>query len=92
MASKIWAMALVVVVATAIALFSVVHGILGVSIQGSVALFLAGAVANLFSTAALGIMLATLTRSMPQFARLTILVIMPLETQSGGTTPRESMP
>ena len=53
---------------------------------------MAGAVVNLFSTTALGIVLATLARSMPQFALLTILVIMPLEILSGGTTPRESMP
>ena len=92
MASKIWAMALVVVIATAIALFTVVRGLLGVPIQGSVALFLAGAVVNLFSTTALGIVLATFARSMPQFALLTMLVIMPLEILSGGTTPRESMP
>ena len=92
MASKVWAMALVVVVATAVALFTVVQGLLGVPIQGSVALFLAGAVVNLFSTTALGIVLATVARSMPQFALLTILVIMPLEILSGGTTPRESMP
>lgn len=92
MAGKIWAMALVVVVATAVALFAVVRGLLGVPIQGSIALFLAGAVVNLFSTTALGILLATLTRSMPQFALLTMLVIMPLEILSGGSTPRESMP
>jgi ABC-2 type transport system permease protein len=92
MASKIWAMALVVVVATTIALFAVVRGMLGVPIQGSIALFVAGAVANLFSTTALGIVLATLARSMPQFALLSMLVIMPLEILSGGTTPRESMP
>jgi ABC-2 type transport system permease protein len=92
MASKIWAMALVVVGATAMALFVVIQGLLGVPIQGSVALFLAGAVVNLFSTTALGIVLATFTRSMPQFALLTMLVIMPLEILSGGTTPRESMP
>jgi ABC-2 type transport system permease protein len=92
MASKIWAMALVVVGATAIALFVVVQGLLGVPIQGSVALFLAGAVVNLFATAALGIVLATLARSMPQFALLALLVIMPLEMLSGGMTPRESMP
>ena len=68
------------------------RALLGVQIQGSVALFLAGTVVNLFSTTALGIVLATLTRSMPQFALLTILVIMPLEILSGGTTPRESTP
>jgi ABC-2 type transport system permease protein len=92
MASKIWAMALVVVAATAMALFVVVQGLLHVPLQGSIALFLVGAVVNLFSTTALGIVLATLARSMPQFALLTILVIMPLEILSGGTTPRESMP
>ena len=37
-------------------------------------------------------MLATIARSMPQFALLTILVIVPLEMLSGGMTPRESMP
>lgn len=68
------------------------RGLLGVPIQGSVALFLAGALVNLFSTTSLGIVLATVARSMPQFALLTILVIMPLEILSGGTTPRESMP
>ncbi len=92
MASKIWSMALVVLVATAVSLLVVVHGLIGTPIRGSVALFLAGALANLFSTTALGIMLATLARSMPQFALLTILVIMPLEILSGGSTPRESMP
>lgn len=92
MASKIWAMALVVLAATAVALFTVVRGLLGVPIHGSIALFLAGAVVSLFSTTALGIVLATLARSMPQFALLTILVIMPLEILSGGSTPRESMP
>jgi ABC-2 type transport system permease protein len=92
MASKLWAMALVVVVATAMALLFVVQGLLRIPIQGSIALFLAGTVANLFSTTALGIVLATLARSMPQFALLTILIIMPLEILSGGTTPRESMP
>jgi ABC-2 type transport system permease protein len=85
-------MALVVVGATAVSLIVVVQGLLGVPIQGSIALFLAGAVVNLFATTSLGIFLATVTRSMPQFSLLTILVIVPLEMLSGGMTPRESMP
>ena len=92
MAGKIWSMALVVVVACATALALVVQGLLGVPIEGSIALFLTGAVVDLFATTALGIVLATLARSMPQFALLTILVIVPLEMLSGGMTPRESMP
>lgn len=92
MASKIWAMALVVVAATAASLFLVVQGALGVPLQGSIVLFLAGTLACTFATTSLGIVLATLARSMPQFALLTMLVIMPLEMLSGGMTPRESMP
>jgi len=46
----------------------------------------------LFATTAMGIFLATLARNMPQFGMLMVLVIMPLQMLSGGTTPRESMP
>ena len=92
MVSKIWSMALIVLAATAISLFVVVQGLLSVPIKGSIALFLAGAAANLFATTAMGIFLATVARSMPQFALLLMLVVMPLEMLSGGMTPRESMP
>jgi ABC-2 type transport system permease protein len=36
--------------------------------------------------------MATLARSMPQFGLLMVLVVLPLQMLSGGTTPRESMP
>ena len=36
--------------------------------------------------------LATFARTMPQFALLMILVLLPLQMLSGGMTPRESMP
>jgi ABC-2 type transport system permease protein len=36
--------------------------------------------------------LATFARTMPQFALLLILVLLPLSVLSGGVTPRESMP
>lgn len=92
MVSKIWSMALVVLIADAASLAFVVQGLLGVPVQGAVTLFLLGAAINLFATTSLGIFLATLARSMPQFALLLILVIVPLEMLSGGMTPRESMP
>jgi ABC-2 type transport system permease protein len=40
----------------------------------------------------MGIFMATLARSMPQFGMLLVLVLLPLQMLSGGTTPRESMP
>lgn len=92
MLSKVWSMGLVVLLAAALSLHFVVQGLLGVVIEGSVGLFLVGAALHLFATTSMGIFMATLARSMPQFALLLILVLMPLEMLSGGSTPRESMP
>jgi hypothetical protein len=40
----------------------------------------------------MGIFMATLARSMPQFGLLMVLTLLPLQMLSGGVTPRESMP
>ena len=92
MLSKVWSMALVVLIASFLSLNLMVRGVLGVPIEGSIALFFAGAALSLFATTSMGIFLATLARNMPQFGMLMMLTIMPLQMLSGGTTPRESMP
>ena len=55
-------------------------------------LFLAGTALMLFATTSMGILLATISRTMPQFGMLMLLVLFPLLTLSGAFTPRESMP
>ncbi|MGX1101447.1 ABC transporter permease [Amorphus sp. MBR-141] len=92
MISKVWAMGLIVLIATACALVFVVEGLLSVPIQGSVPLFLAGAALEIFATTALGILLGTISRTMPQFGLVLILVLLPMQMLSGAMTPRESMP
>jgi ABC-2 type transport system permease protein len=92
MIAKVWSMGLVVLVAAGVSLMFVVRGLLQVPVQGSVALFLAGTALYLFATTSMGIFLATLARSMPQFGMLLVLVMLPLQMLSGGSTPRESMP
>lgn len=92
MTSKVWAMALVVLVASSISLTTVVQGMLGVPLHGSLLLFLTGTALHLFATTSLGILLGTLARSMPQFGLLLMLVLLPLQMLSGASTPRESMP
>ncbi|MCX5591175.1 ABC transporter permease [Alcaligenes endophyticus] len=92
MLAKVWSMGLVVLVAVAASLLLVVQGLLNVPIQGSILLFLAGAALCLFATTSMGIFLATLARSMPQFGLLLMLTLLPLQLLSGGMTPRESMP
>lgn len=92
MLSKVWSMGLVVLVSAAFSLIVVVQGLLRVPIDGSVPLFLTGSVLHLFATTSMGIFLATLARSMPQFGLLTMLVLLPMQLLSGSATPTESMP
>ena len=92
MLSKIWAMGLVVLVASALSLNVVVRGMLDVPVEGSLPLFFTGAALHLFATTSMGIFMATVARNMPQFGMLMVLTILPLQMLSGGATPRESMP
>jgi ABC-2 type transport system permease protein len=104
MSSKVWAMALVVLATSALSLIVVVGGVLGVPLEGSPALFLAGAALHLFATTCLGILLGTIARSMPQFGLLLFMVMLPMQilsgaggiiraqALSGGLTAREGMP
>ena len=92
MISKIWSMGLVVLIATYVSLNLVIRGMLQVPIEGSVPLFLCGVVLCLFAMTSMGIYMATVARSMPQFGLLFMLTMMPMSLLSGGRTPKESMP
>jgi ABC-2 type transport system permease protein len=92
MLAKVWSMGAVVLVAAGVSLNLVVRGFLQVPIEGSIPLFMAGAALCLFATTAMGIFMATVARSMPQFGLLMVLTLLPLQLLSGGMTPRESMP
>ncbi|WP_445672261.1 ABC transporter permease [Pseudomonas inefficax] len=92
MLAKIASNALVVVICTWISLVVVVKGALGVPLSGSMGLFLGVTALYLFASTALGIFLATLARSTPQFGLLAIPVIIPMLLLSGGSTPLDSMP
>ncbi len=92
MIAKVCAMGLVVLLATLVSLNVVVRGLLQVPIEGSIPLFLSGVVLCLFAMTSMGIYMATLSRSMPQFGLLLMLTLIPMNLLSGGRTPRESMP
>jgi ABC-2 type transport system permease protein len=92
MMSKVWSMGLVVLVASGLSLVFVVQGLLAVPTNGSSLLFLTGAALDIFAMTCLGIFLATVAGSMPQFGLLLMMVLLPLQLLSGGVTPRESMP
>ena len=92
MIAKVWANGLIIVIAATLSLKVVVQGLLAVPIAGSVPLFVAGTALYLFSVTALGIFLATIARSMPQFGLLALPIFTVMYLLSGGTTPLDSMP
>ncbi|EKE69141.1 ABC transporter permease [Gallaecimonas xiamenensis] len=93
MLAKIWANGLVILVAVVLALYGMVKGVLGVPISdGAVPLFVLGALIYLGSVTSLGILLATLARTMPQFGLLAMPTFVVMQLLSGGTTPLDSMP
>lgn len=91
-AAKIWANAAIVLIAASLSLTFVMQGALGIEISGSKGLFLFGTALFLFTATALGVFLATIARSMAQFALLVMLIVLPMLMLSGGETPVEGQP
>ena len=91
-AAKIWSMMAVVLLASAFSLIFVIRMFMHVPVEGSVLLFLFGVALHLFAATSLGVFLACISQNMPQLGMLLILVYLPLQMLSGGSTPRESMP
>ncbi len=90
--AKVWANGLVIVVAATLSLLLVIRGLLGVPIAGSIPLFVVAVVLYLFSLTAIGILLGTVARTMPQLGLLFIPVVIPMIMLSGSFTPLDSMP
>ena len=91
MVAKVWSMGLVVASA-ALSLTLIVRGLLQVPIEGSVALFWPARPCTCSPPPRWASSWPRWARSMPQFGMLLVLVLLPLQMLSGGTTPRESMP
>ena len=92
MLAKIWANGLVILVAASLSLLLVVKGVLGAPGVGSPGLVVLGLAVYLFALTALGIFLATLARTMPQFGLLSIPVFLVMYMLSGANTPLDAMP
>ncbi len=90
--SKVWANGIVILVFFVLSMMFVVEGAVGVPFAGSRLLLLLGTVVYLFAAAAVGILLATMARSMAQYGLLCMITIIPMMMLSGGMSPLESQP
>ncbi|HXX74554.1 MAG TPA: ABC transporter permease [Nitrospiraceae bacterium] len=92
MLPKVLAMTVVILCATAVALFGVMRPAFGVPIKGSVVLFFGLTALFVFTTAGMGLAAATLTRNQAQVGMMTLLVVAPMLLLSGLVAPMEAMP
>lgn len=92
MLAKILANGLVVAGAMIVSIYLVVKGALGIELPGSIPLFALGTVVFLFAMTSLGVTLATVVRSMPQFGLLALPFFVVMNMLSGGISPRDAMP
>ena len=92
MLAKILANGLVILIASTGSLLAVVHGLIGVPINGSLSHYLLGTATYLFSIASLAIMIATLTPSLQQYSLLMLPLFIIMNLFSGATTSRSNMP
>lgn len=90
--AKVWSSGLVIFIGFICSLLFVVEGLLDVPIAGSRGVLLLGTLIYIFATAAIGIFLGTLARTMAQFALLMMMAVMPMMMLSGGMSPIESQP
>lgn len=92
MLPKVLAMTVVILCATAVALFGVMRPVFGVPIKGSVGLFFVLTALFVFSTAGMGLAAATLARNQAQVGMMTLLVVAPMMLLSGLVAPMEALP
>jgi ABC-2 type transport system permease protein len=90
--SKILTNGLVITLAALLSLWLVVHTLLQVPINGSIGLYVLGTAIYLFSVSSMGICLATVAPTMPQFGLLCLPIYMVSRLLSGSESPIESMP
>ena len=92
MISKMLAMTVVILCATAVGLFGVMQPVFGVPIRGSIWLFFTVTALFVVTTACMGLAAATLARNQGQVGMMTLLVAAPMLMLSGISAPMEAMP
>ncbi len=89
---KVIAMALAILLGTAVALFLILLPVFHVPVKGSLALFFVVTALYTLAVSGLGLFIATISRNLGQVSMLVIVVLLPMLLLSGAWTPPEAMP
>lgn len=90
--SKTLPMVVLVVTGAALSVLLIIEGALGVHTRGSLALYLSLTGLFGFAMSGMGLLFATLARTIAQVGLMCILVLAPMMMLSGSVTPPEAMP
>lgn len=89
---KIIAMTAVILLGTGLSVSLILGTVFHVPIKGSPALFFLVTALYVFTTAGIGLLIATFARNLAQLGMLTVLIFIPMVFLSGAWTPPEAMP
>ncbi len=90
--AKVIANSMIILIASFVSIYFVVHLLVGAPIHGSLALYLLVEALYLLSISSMAILLATIAPTMPQFSLLCIPIYVMLYVLSGSLTPFENQP
>lgn len=90
--AKITSSTMIVLIGAALTVFGILIPVFQVPVRGSLALFFGCSALFVFTMSGLGLAVASVCRTMPQVAMLTIVVMAPILFLSGAWTPPEAMP
>jgi ABC-2 type transport system permease protein len=89
---KVLSMTAVILAGAYFSILFVLSGIFHIPVKGSLVLFFAVTALYVFTTAGLGLLIATLARNLAQMGMMTVFVFIPMLFLSGAWTPPEAMP
>lgn len=92
MIGKILPMAMIILVAAYVGIYTVLTSIVGVPLRGSILYFTLVTVVFLFTTAGLGMLVATVANNLAETILATLIILIPIMFLSGTWTPPEAMP
>jgi ABC-2 type transport system permease protein len=92
MLAKVISMASIVLVSSILSLFLVIYPIFGLPWRGNLLLYLVATALYVFSATGVGLLIATVCRTLPQTILFLLMVVPPILFLSGSWTPPEAMP
>lgn len=92
MLAKVISMASIVLVASLLSLFLVIYPIFNLPWRGNLLLYMAATALYVFSATGVGLLIATVCRTLPQTILFLLMIIPPILFLSGSWTPAEALP